>query len=430
MLAQGPPIINSGGGSQTSQQHMLESVCRSGDSAAAGTDRAAAKIAAATDGLDEEKLWRLYTKSENVLPNGSRARNLLWRMQSRRLKNPSVNAKQHEDLKSWAGTNAAANTVLHGPLTESPKTAAVSEFTGNSGHIAALSMPAPRQLPKRQQPSSSMAADAATEMTLLDFRRRSSSHAVAGTDRASDGSALLGLGPATTLQPQHHYMTLPLPRQQQQQSYQPLQHIEQPYAPVPTMATTAATGGMLDLNLNLDMDLDLDLELARPLELWQMPLDASLFLLPPTAASTDAGRDNSSTLASLFPAGNSQLGLGMPFASAQAQYPNQQQHPNQQQPLLHTEVICDTKFIDARSSAIAHARKCAAGASSSDSSAAPAMTEEQMRTALDSVLRSPTSLLPHWPEQVKDPAAQTGGAPVQQKREDAISDANQKHSDK
>ncbi|KAJ2168581.1 hypothetical protein GGH15_001268 [Coemansia sp. RSA 562] len=31
-------------------------------------------------GLDEEQLWRLYSKSEALLPNGTRVRNILWRM--------------------------------------------------------------------------------------------------------------------------------------------------------------------------------------------------------------------------------------------------------------------------------------------------------------------------------------------------------------
>ncbi|KAJ2038326.1 hypothetical protein H4S03_002404 [Coemansia sp. S3946] len=34
--------------------------------------------------LDEEKLWRLYTKSGDLLPNGERVRNYLWRIECRR----------------------------------------------------------------------------------------------------------------------------------------------------------------------------------------------------------------------------------------------------------------------------------------------------------------------------------------------------------
>ncbi|KAJ1808720.1 hypothetical protein LPJ75_004527, partial [Coemansia sp. RSA 2598] len=75
MLAQGPPIS---GSLQNSWHRMIESVCRSGLSAASSANMPAKTV---VDGLDEEKLWRLYTKSEDVLPNGSRARNLLWRMQ-------------------------------------------------------------------------------------------------------------------------------------------------------------------------------------------------------------------------------------------------------------------------------------------------------------------------------------------------------------
>ncbi|KAJ1815997.1 hypothetical protein LPJ56_004406 [Coemansia sp. RSA 2599] len=268
-----------------------------------------------------------------------------------------------------------------------------------------------------------MAVGAETEMTMLDFRRRASSHIVAGA--GTNGSALLGLGPATTLQPQQHYMTLPLPRQQQQQMEQQMQQQQpqnfgHPYTPAPT-----ATG---------TLDMDVDLELARPLELWQMPLDVSLLWLPPTAAAvgrSDAGRNDASALASLFPAGYGQLDM----ATAAVQ---DQRQPGQHQQPLHTEIICDTRFIDARSSAIAQARK---GAEADDSTAAPAseslgpfapaMTEEQMRTALDSVLRSPTSLLPHWPEQVKDPVGRASDAPEAQARKDAPSDAaSHKRGDK
>ncbi|KAJ2219562.1 hypothetical protein IWW45_009306, partial [Coemansia sp. RSA 485] len=252
-LVQGPPI-----NLQTSRQQMIESVCRTGL-----TETSNGRTSTLVDGLDEEKLWRLYTRSENVLPNGSRARNLLWRMQSRQLKHTSVRYRlwtagrdlqdamrniAHKNMEKWPGTGIGS-TVLHGPLTESPKTAAVSDYahalgkssdykkpasSGSGRHTAVLSMPAKRQTETE--------ASAETEMTLLDFRRRSSSHTVAGT--GNDTSAMLGLESAATLQPQQHYMTLPLPRQQQQQQQL---YSEQPYAPAPTTAAT--------------LDLDIDLEL-------------------------------------------------------------------------------------------------------------------------------------------------------------------------
>ncbi|KAJ1746961.1 hypothetical protein LPJ79_005584, partial [Coemansia sp. RSA 1821] len=34
--------------------------------------------------LNEEQLLKLYSKSEALLPNGSRVRNILWRMDSQR----------------------------------------------------------------------------------------------------------------------------------------------------------------------------------------------------------------------------------------------------------------------------------------------------------------------------------------------------------
>ncbi|KAJ1721050.1 hypothetical protein LPJ53_004380 [Coemansia erecta] len=298
VLAQGPPIDTA----HQQSLHLLKSIC------AADNKPSSSSSSSKPAALDEDRLWMLYTKSETLLPNGSRARNLLWRMRGqRRLKE-----------KSAAG-RTQAKTVLSGPLTESPKTAAA----GGAGSKITDEIP--------------------DDITMLDLRSRSlSSHTVVG----------------------ERLDTAALPLQQQQQQH---------FMPLPPR----------------DASLDVDMELARPLELWGMPLDPSLAWLPPLPPlppTAEAG---------------SQPWLPAP--------PQMQQMPMQQHPfnMAQTAVtapapigfVHDTRLIDARSSAISQ-NKLASDAAA-DAAAAARLTEQQLRAVLDGALLSPTSMLPHWPERPK-----------------------------
>ncbi|KAJ2367078.1 hypothetical protein IW150_005766, partial [Coemansia sp. RSA 2607] len=296
--------------------HLLKSICQA-DSDSANKSAV----------LDEDRLWMLYTKSENLLPNGSRARNLLWRMRAqRRLK------------EKCAADRTLAKTVLSGPLTESPKTAAV----GGAGSKALDEIP--------------------DDITMLDLRTRSlSSHTMVG-ERADTASLPAPTSmPVLTQQQQHFSMTMP-PR---------------------------------------NASLDVDMELARPLELWGMPLDTSLAWLPPLPPTADV---------SSHP---------WPPLIQQQQQQQQQQHFNIAMHMpasgaaaaqtavtapAPTGYVHDTRFIDARSSAIAQNKLA--------SDAAASLTDQQMRAVLDGALLSPTSLLPHWPERPKGVAGTLQEQPI------------------
>ncbi|KAJ1881150.1 hypothetical protein LPJ66_011374, partial [Kickxella alabastrina] len=192
--------------------------------------------------LDEEKLLRLYTRSETLLPNGLRARNLLWRMDSRRLKNPKAASMSIATVTAAAAARASATTnwaipsgkaaaatsltdiqmaaVLSGPLTESPKTAAVHDFDiafMPADHLAGSQHQNQQQKQQQQQ--------------SLDMQRRSSSHTLFnGSDQTP------GFPEITRMQIQ----------------------MQQPHSYMAALS-------------NPTQDNDLDLELARPLELWDIP---------------------------------------------------------------------------------------------------------------------------------------------------------------
>ncbi|KAJ2479184.1 hypothetical protein EV174_004090, partial [Coemansia sp. RSA 2320] len=57
---------------------------------------------------DEDRLWRLYTRSGALLPSGSRIRNLLWRMENRRRLGSS-----HEPREQTAPRLASAAPKSH-----------------------------------------------------------------------------------------------------------------------------------------------------------------------------------------------------------------------------------------------------------------------------------------------------------------------------
>ncbi|KAJ2400139.1 hypothetical protein GGI10_006272, partial [Coemansia sp. RSA 2530] len=147
--------------------------------------------------------------------------------------------------------------------------------------------------------------------------------------------------------------------------------------------------------------MDLDLELARPLELWgtQQLVDTALLWQPPplplplpVASSVNnggfpipfsVGMANESAWPqrqSLDTGFHQSGGFALPIAAANTQ---PQWHFHQQSHRPSMEVVYDTQFIDARSSALAPASVLASTAAD---------------RSLD-LLRSPTSLLPHWPEQ-------------------------------
>ncbi|KAJ2325115.1 hypothetical protein GGI00_005135, partial [Coemansia sp. RSA 2681] len=217
----------------------------------------------------------------------------------------------------------------------------------------------------------------------LDLRRRSSSYTVVGMDALpASASAALFQAPLVSSSSQLREMFA---------------------AP----AQNAAGGGG---------DMDMDLELARPLELWstQQLVEASsqLWLPPPpppappvanslngggfanlpfsyTEAANDSAwqRQSQDAAAGFHQSG----GFALPFAApAQQAGGLQQWHLHQQShSSAAVQVVYDTQFIDARSSALA-------AAAGSTQNASVSGVQQQCSLGL---LRSPTSLLPHWPEQ-------------------------------
>ncbi|KAJ1892138.1 hypothetical protein LPJ66_006516 [Kickxella alabastrina] len=224
VLTHGPPVDR-----RHEALRMVDDLCRG--SPAKDTEKGMV--------LDEEKLLRLYTRSETLLPNGLRARNLLWRMDGRRLKNPKV-------------------TVLSGPLTESPKTAAVHDF--DIAFMSADHLVGSQQQNQQQQQQS------------LDIQRRSSSHTLFN---ASDQT--LGFPAITRMQMQ----------------------MQQPHSYMSAIS-------------NPTQDNDLDLELARPLELWDIPsIDMSLFYPPNPSQQQQQQQQSANTTIQYH-------SLSLPFAPTSA----------------------------------------------------------------------------------------------------------------
>ncbi|KAJ2490192.1 Sodium- and chloride-dependent GABA transporter 1 [Coemansia sp. RSA 2050] len=278
--------------------------------------------------LEEEKLRRLYTKSGDLLPNGERVRNFLWRMESRRRYRVSLH--KSSDAPPMPTPTPLKLTSTYEP----PRDAVLAQHSF--------------------QP----------EIQFIDLRRRSSSHTVVGLE-PTPAPANASQAPASTLQLPGIFDLPPVP------------------------------------NSNAGRDMDLDLELARPLELWGMQqlVDTSLLWQPPplplplpVASSVNGGgfpnpfsvgMANDSAWhqrQSLETGFHQSSGFALPIAAASTQ-PQWPFHQQSHRPSM--EAVYDTQFIDARSSALAPASVLASSAA--DRSLG--------------LLRSPTSMLPHWPEQ-------------------------------
>ncbi|KAJ2090752.1 hypothetical protein IW138_002370 [Coemansia sp. RSA 986] len=87
VLTQGPPIDMAA--AAPSFKMMVDGIVSSGDSNPSSTSNKMSPTSRNVEShaLDMEKLWKLYTRSESLLPHGTRIRNLLWRM-DRKLKPP------------------------------------------------------------------------------------------------------------------------------------------------------------------------------------------------------------------------------------------------------------------------------------------------------------------------------------------------------
>ncbi|KAJ2580799.1 hypothetical protein IWW49_006190, partial [Coemansia sp. RSA 1797] len=146
-------------------------------------------------------------------------------------------------------------------------------------------------------------------------------------------------------------------------------------------------------------DMDIDLELARPLEFWNMPLDASLLWLANSSRSAGNsmwplqriadGADEQLHRAAGVNVRQSANEIGeLPFMAQQSQH----------------VALFDTQLIDARASASDHADSAESSDRQSQLGA-----ERQPRlgtTAADlDLFLSPNSLLPHWPHEAQATAA-------------------------
>ncbi|KAJ2476674.1 hypothetical protein IWW56_004786 [Coemansia sp. RSA 2131] len=300
-------------------------------------------------GLDEEQLWRLYSKSEALLPNGTRVRNILWRMNNQhRTGHKKSTESERSTMINW---NMAGHGLTRGPVEYQKPAAGSSDLFGGAGPAAARE--ADLDLANYGYPP------LPTPQTAGSDRDRRLSHTTVGTEAGQ--MALLG---TAALQP----------------------HQEA----VATQDRHAT-------------DMDVDLELARPLEFWNMPLDASLLWLANSSRSarnsmwplqrTTDGADEQLHRAAGVNVRQSTNEIGeLPFMAQQSQH----------------VAMFDTQLIDARASASAHADS---GGSVDSSKSANILggAERQPRlgtTAADlDLFLSPNSLLPHWPHEAQATAA-------------------------
>ncbi|KAJ2450965.1 Sodium- and chloride-dependent GABA transporter 1 [Coemansia sp. RSA 2336] len=284
--------------------------------------------------LNEEQLLKLYSKSESLLPNGSRVRNLLWRMDSQRRVGLEKNSVEANDaMINWSNAS-------HGALRE-PVQYQKPMASSNPFELGLLPLTAPQTAPL-------------PPAGLERQRRRSSSHTIVGAEP---------------------------PQQQQQQNAYPLGTAAtlQPHQEERADHARRGKGGLAEME---------DLELARPLELWDMALDPSLFWL--------AG--NSSTWLQHNSTAEKQPGVAATQQSANeiAQLPFMAGPSHNQQQSQHV-VVHDTQLIDARISAGAHGGPASNTASNTASTTAG---RQPGTSALDlDLFLSPNSLLPHWPHE-------------------------------
>ncbi|KAJ2849723.1 hypothetical protein IWW36_002415 [Coemansia brasiliensis] len=310
--------------------------------------------------LNEEQLLKLYSKSEALLPNGSRVRNILWRMNSRRridLEKVQFNAAHNANdaMINWSNASHGAYrepVQCQKPLSSNSAfemellpSAGQNAGTGSYGYMS-LSTPQTAPLPPAG---------------LDRQRRRSSSHTIVGAEPAQQQQQNThSLGNAATLQP----------HQEEESHYVP------PHG----------------LDRSTEMD---DLELARPLELWNMALDPSLLWLtgnssawPQLSNNGTEKQPHGQSGAAAATQQNANEIAQLPFLAGPAA------HHNQQQQSQHV-VVHDTQLIDARVSAGAFdsLNRSSAGSTS-------AANNQTGASALDlDLFLSPNSLLPHWPHE-------------------------------
>ncbi|KAJ2501030.1 hypothetical protein GGH96_002251 [Coemansia sp. RSA 1972] len=294
-------------------------------------------------GLDEEQLWRLYSKSEALLPNGTRVRNILWRMNNQHRTGHKKSAEsERSTMINW---DTAGHGLTRGPVECQKPAAGSSDLFGGAG-------PATAQGADLDLASCGFPPLPTPQTAGSDRDRRRLSHTAVG----AEAGQMTSLG------------TSALPPHQE-----------------------AVTQG------RHATDMDIDLELARPLEFWNMPLDASLLWLANSSRS----------------AGNGMWPLQRTTDGADEQLPraagvNVRQSANEigELPLMAQQsqhvALFDTQLIDARASASAHA-------DSAESANALGSAERQPRLGtaaadLDLFL-SPNSLLPHWPHEAQATAA-------------------------
>ncbi|KAJ1933782.1 hypothetical protein GGF37_006607, partial [Kickxella alabastrina] len=230
--------------------------------------------------------------------------------------------------------------VLSGPLTESPKTAAVHDF--DIAFMPADHLAGSQHQNQQQQQQQS-----------LDMQRRSSSHTLLnGSDQT------LGFPEITRMQIQ----------------------MQQPHSYMSAIS-------------NPTQDNDLDLELARPLELWDIPsIDMSLFYPPNPNPNPNPSQHQQHQQHQSANTTTQYHSLSLPFA------------PTSAPPIGQTPAIVDTRFIDARSSASTQSK-------ARRNSSLTEMRKMQQASMMDlDILRSPTSVLPHWPAEQKYSSSRTQDA--------------------
>ncbi|KAJ2793640.1 hypothetical protein H4R20_006483, partial [Coemansia guatemalensis] len=214
------------------------------------------------------------------------------------------------------------------------------------------------------------------------WRRRSSSHTVVGADQTAQSLAS-SLESARTLPPQ------------------PEDGLQTMFGVDPA-AGAAEVGG--------------ELELARPLEPWDMGLDPSLFWISSNyggwgqhngvgAAMGQQGLDFMS------PANASGGGGG--GHTKQQQQQSHKQSPDISGRLSTSEIVFDTRFIDARSSTGTQQQQQQAADTRNAHNGAAAAAAAAQTFDLEHLFLSPNSLLPHWPDE-SEAIAQSSRPPNQQ----------------
>ncbi|KAJ1769382.1 hypothetical protein LPJ74_004091 [Coemansia sp. RSA 1843] len=322
VLTQGPPIDMAA--AAPSFKMMVDGIVSSGDSNPSSTSNKMSPTSRNVEShaLDMEKLWKLYTRSESLLPHGTRIRNLLWRM-DRKLKPPRQ--QQAEKTATTTATTAAATDggrsgrqrqhMFGGPLMASPE---ALPFT------SALTIPQTAAIPQLHQSSFLYSPSASSAM---DMQRRSSSHTAVGNSFAN----------------------IQQREQQPQQQQQQLQTSLLLDSAAPTLQAQQSHPPPQQQTLDLDF-LD-NMELARPLELWNnIPLGAPLELWLPNNPGNG-----------IYPATADGQGFadGLPFAAGPtpaaptvAEAAAVQPHYFINEGPHNTgDIVYDTLFIDARSSA-------------------------------------------------------------------------------